>query len=89
MNLVALHKVDGFDTWGAKKGKRIVFNFDYVKKFYETHEGSFEHGRAWRWPYCGGMVTHVIDDRGNDTWVVESQSEIEEMLMHKEEKNNE
>jgi len=80
MNLVALHKVDGFDTWGAEKGKRIVFNFDYVKKFYETHEGSFERG---------GMVTHVIDDRGNDTWVVESQSEIEEMLMHKEEKNNE
>ena len=75
MNLVVLHKVDGFDPWGTRKGQRIVFNFDYVKKVYESHEGSLEHG---------GYVTHIVDNYGNDTWVAESQSEIEEMLMHKE-----
>ena len=45
MNLVVLHKFDGFDPWGTIKGQRIVVNFDYVKRFYERHEvthgGSF------------------------------------------------
>jgi len=75
MNLVVLHKFDGFDPWGTRKGQRIVVNFDYVKRFYEreevTHDGSFRRS---------GMVTHIIDNDGRDILVAETQSEIEEML---------
>lgn len=75
MNLVVLHKFDGFDPWGTIKGQRIVVNFDYVKMFYEreevTHDGSFRRS---------GMVTHIIDNDGRDILVAETQNEIEEML---------
>ena len=76
MKFIKLHKADAFEPWGTQKGESFIMNSAFIKKVYTTNE--------WRNGKPMGTVTHVVDNRGNDTCVCETQHEIESMLFGEE-----